>query len=129
MEMLFGQLTLMVDGCGKLDSRHLQDVLKRVMITNSFLLLPAKIRGFPFLTYLKHHMKSYKPYLDDSGSVTLKYPEIKKSDGNVVPKDSPFDESSVGVKKRKVSKLVLSEPLPTQLGAESDNVRKFHKKF
>ena len=57
--MLFGQLTLMVDGCGKLNVRQLQDVLKRLLLTSSLRLLPNSVRGFPFLTHLKQHMTSY----------------------------------------------------------------------
>ena len=118
---------MMVDGCGKLDVRQLQDVLKRLMITSSLRLLPASVRGFPFLTYLKQHMKSYKPDDFDApeSGKTLKYPILKKSDGHVSPQDSTFDKPSES-KKRKIYNPTLSEP-NSQTGDE--NVRKYHKKF
>ena len=132
VEQLFGQLMLMVDGCGKLDARQLQDVLKRLMITNAFRLLPVKIRGFPFLTLLKQHMKSYTPDdYDASGSVSLEYPVLKISDGIIVPKDSTFDKPSASAKKRKGSTLGQREPHRFHLDSKSEdiNVRKYHKKF
>ena len=132
VEQLFGQLMLMVDGCGKLDARQLQDVLKRLMITNAFRLLPVKIRGFPFLTLLKQHMKSYTPDdYDASGSVSLDYPALKKSDGIIVPRNSSFDESSATAKKRRGSTLGQKEPVTFQFDSKSENhnVRKYHKRF
>ena len=116
---------MMTDGCGRLDVKQLQDVLKRLMLTNAFRLLPASVRGFPFLGHLKQHMKSYKP---DDFEVPdyvkgLKYPKLKESDGSIRPENSSFDIARV-FKKRKVFKP--SDPV---LESETGNVRKHHKKF
>ena len=128
VEMLFGQLMMMTDGCGKLDVRQLQDVLKRLMITNAMRLLPEKVRGFKFLTQLKQHMKSYKP--DDiapSGILGRNaYPSLNAFEGKVFPLDSDFDNPILG-RKRKLSFK------PSDFSSDSDsaggNVRKFHTKF
>ena len=116
---------MMTDGCGSLDVRQLQDVLKRLMLTNAFRLLPTSVRGFPFLGHLKNHMKSYKP--DDFEAPEyekgIKYPSLKECDGNINPEDSTFDIPRV-FKKRKVFKS--SNPI---LESDTGNVRKHHKKF
>jgi hypothetical protein len=125
VEMLFGQLMLMTDGCGKLDVRQLQDVLRRLMLTNALRFLPTNVRGFPFLTQLKQHMKSYKP--DDSESSewvkSVPYPSLKTSDGNIIPHDSSFDKPMV-TKKRK-----LYNPSKPASEVGTADVRRFHKKF
>ena len=125
VEMLFGQLMMMTDGCGRLDVRQLQDVLKRLMLTNALRLLPANVRDFPFLTQLKQHMKSYKPDDFEAPEVvnTVTYPSLKSNDGSVIPQNSSFDIPRVK-KKRKL--YVPSKPI-----SDSDigNVRKFHKTF
>ena len=124
VEMLFGQLMMMTDGCGKLDVRQLQDVLKRLMITNAMRLLPEKVRGFKFLTQLKQHMKSYKP--DDIAPSGILGRNAFPSLNEFFPLDSDFDKPIVG-RKRKLSFK------PSDFSSDSDsavgNVPKFHTKF
>ena len=116
---------MMTDGCGKLDVRQLQDVLKRLMLTNAMRLLPEKVRGFKFLTQLKQHMKSYKP--DDivpSGALGNAYPSLNVFEGKVFPIDSDFDKPILVRKRKNVYK-------PSEYCSDSTrgNVRKFHTKF
>ena len=116
---------MMTDGCGRLDVRQLQDVLKRLMLTNAFRLLPTSVRGFPFLSQLKQHMKSYKP--DDFEAPEyvkgINYPRLRESDGNVFPQDSTFDIPRL-FKKRKV--FNPSDPVSA---TDAGKIRKHHKKF
>ena len=124
VEMLFGQLMLMIDGCGKFDARQLEDIMKRLTLTSAMRFLPSKVRGFPFLTHLKRHMASYKP--DDfeaDESLTSKYPILSNSNGSFKPTDSPFDKPMI-VKKKKTREL-RTEPHDDDQG----HVRKYHKKF
>ena len=63
--------SLMTDGGGKLNVRQLQDVLKRLIVTSAFRLLPNSVRGFPFLSHLKQHMTSYRVSIQYFKSVLL----------------------------------------------------------
>ena len=124
--MLFGQLSLMTDGCGKLDARQLEDVLKRLTLTSALRMVPAKVRGFKFLTYLKQHMTSYKPDDDEpDDSVTIAYPKLDASNGSVVVFDSSFD-----VLKKKKKRIFSYHGKNTQEEYHSrGDVRGYHKKF
>ena len=123
VEMLFGQLMLMTDGCSRLGVRQLQDVLQRLALSNALRLLPAKVRGFTFLGNLKRHMTSYKPDdLDEKQGLKV-YPKLVLSDGSVKPMNSCFDE---GHSKRKQLK---ERSRSTSESSFDGNVRKFHKKF
>ena len=128
VEMLFGQLMLMTDGCGKLDVRQLQDVLKRLMLTNALRLLPAKVRGFQFLNQLKQHMKSYKPddFVTPDTEQEIVYPRLREFDREIYPSDSMFDKPTKVRKKRN-----MYNPSSDLLSSDSatGNVRKHHKKF
>ena len=118
---------MMTDGCGKLDVRQLQDVLKRLMLTNALRLLPPTVRGFQFLNHLKQHMKSYKPddFVTSDGNSDMLYPVLRKFDGNIFPSDSIFDKPRRVRRKRT---LYNPKALP-QSDSASGDVRKFHKKF
>ena len=124
VEMLFGQLMLMIDGCGKFDARQLEDILKRLTLTSALRFLPYKVRGFSFLTHLKRHMASYKPddFVADE-SLPSKYPVLSYSKGSFKPVDSPFDKPT-NVKKKKARELRTKLPDDDQ-----GHVRKYHKKF
>ena len=124
VEMLFGQLMMMTDGCSKLNVRQLQDVLQRVALSNALRLLPFKVRGFLFLGKLKMHMKSYEP--DDFEEVPSSevYPKLRLSNGTVKPQNSCFDKL-VSKKKRHFKEKAGSEVESTFDG----NVRKYHSKF
>ena len=123
VEMLFGQLMMMTDGCSKLNVRQLQDVLQRVTLSNALRLLPFKVRGFLFLGKLKLHMKSYKP--DDFEEVPSSeaYPKLRLSNGTVKPQNSCFDKSAS--KKKRQFKGKTGSEVDTFEG----NVRKYHNKF
>ena len=126
MEMLFGQLSLMTDGCGKLDARQLEDVLKRLTLTSALRMVPAKVRGFKFLSYLKQHMTSYKPDDDEQDdSVTIAYPRLEASNGSVAVFDSSFDVLN------KKKKRIFSYHGTTNLDEyhSRGDVRGYHKKF
>ena len=127
VEQLFGQLMMMTDGCGKLNVRQLQDVLKRLMLTNALRLLPPAVRGFQFLNQLKQHMKSYKPddFVTSDENTDMLYPILRKFDGNIFPSDSIFDKPRRVRRKRT---LYNPKALP-QSDSASGDVRKFHKKF
>ena len=126
VEMLFGQLMLMTDGCSRLGVRQLQDVLQRLALSNALHLLPAKVRGFTFLGSLKRHMTSYKPDdMDDEKQAVRGYPKLMLSNGTVKPMNSSFDE---GYSKRKL----LKERSRSTSESESsfDGIaRKFARKF
>ena len=126
VEQLFGQMTMMIEGCGKLDVRQLQDVLKRLTLTSALRLVPYSARGFQFLGQLKQHMTSYQPddYEDPLEVTDMKYPCIKKIGANIYPADSLFDKSKKLKKKRTQYLRDQSE-----LDSDCGNVRKYHKKF
>ena len=123
VEMLFGQLMLMTDGCTKFGVRQLQDVLQRLALSSAMHLLPTKVLGFTFLGNLRRHMTSYKPEDMEERQVVKKYPKLRQSDGKVRPLNSSFD---VGRTKRRFLK---ERPRSTSESSFDGNVRKFHKKF
>ena len=126
VEQLFGQMMMMIEGCGKLDVRQLQDILKRLTLTNSLRLVPYAARGFKFLSQLKQHMKSYTPddFEDQDELTDIEYPTFKNISANIYPSDSFFDKQKVR-KKRDLHFLRESTPHDTVSG----KVRKFHEKF
>ena len=127
VEQLFGQMMMMVEGCGKLDVRQLQDILKRLTLTNALRLVPSAARGFKFLSQLKQHMKSYTPddYEDPEEVSDIDYPRFKKVDANIFPSDSLFDKPRKK-EKRKTQYLRENQELDD---STMGNVRKYHKKF
>ena len=122
VEMLFGQLMLLTEGCTKLNVRQLQDVLQRVTLSNALRLLPSKVRGFQFLGQLKMHMKSYHPDDVEAMGNQRSYPKIKLSNGSLHLLDSSFDKPT-NRKKRKFKDFARSSL------ESSSSVRKFHEKF
>ena len=123
VEMLFGQLMLMTDGCTKFGVRQLQDVLQRLALSSALHLLPLRVRGFKFLGNLKRHMTSYKPDDSEERQVVRRYPKLKYSDGKVRPMNSSFDE---GKTKRK---LMKKRTRSTSESSFDGVARKFHSKF
>ena len=123
VEMLFGQLMLMTDGCTKFGVRQLQDVLQRLALSSALHLLPLKVRGFKFLGNLKRHMTSYKPDDLEEMQVVKRYPKLRHSDGVIRPTNSSFDE---GKTKRK---LLKDRARSTSESSSDGIVRKYHKKF
>ena len=126
VEMLFGQLMMMTDGCSRLNVRQLHDVLHRLMLANALRLVPLKVRGFKFLGYLRRHMKSYRPDdSEDALSTLISYPHAFHSHGSVTSSNSYFD-----CEKRKYKRRHLVEPraIPHERTFDG-NVRKFHKKL
>ena len=122
VEMLFGQLMMMTDGCSKLNVRQLQDVLQRLTLSNALRLLPQKVRGFVFLGKLNMHMKSYKPDDFECKESEVSYPCVSASKGKIELKNSSFD-----IPTHKTRKL---KPLRASSQDDFDgNVRKWHKKF
>ena len=125
--MLFGQLMMMTDGCGKLDVRQLQDVLKRLTLTSAFRLLPLAARRFQFLNQLKQHTKSYKPddFVNPDEIKDVKYPTLRKNNASIFPSNSVFDKPKKNQKKR----TIYDPKVPSQLDSVGGNVRKYHKNF
>ena len=115
---------LMIDGCGRFDARQLEDIMKRLTLTSALRFLPARVRGFPFLTQLKRHMTSYKPDdVEAEEPSTSGYPVVRKSNGSFKPVDSPFD------KPMKLNKKKMREMRNESPDKEQGHVRKYHKKF
>ena len=126
VEMLFGQLMMMTDGCTRLNVRQLHDVLQRLMLANALRLVPLKVRGFKFLGYLKRHMKSYRPDDSEDVSSTLKpYPLVFHSQKTISPRNSCFDSQE---KKKRRQPTESRAKIPHE-GSFDGNVRKFHKKL
>ena len=125
VEMLFGQLMMMTDGCMKLNVRQLHDVLHRLALSNALRLLPSKVRGFKFLGNLKRHMKSYRPDdLEETSDESNHYPNVFKSRCIVTSIDSCFDKTRSGRKRS------AEEPRLTPDERSFDgNVRKYFKKL
>ena len=127
VEQFFGQLMLLADGGTKLNCRQISNVLSRVMLTNALRMVPAKKKGFHFLTKLGVHMKSYTvPETEDDGETpTLsRYPSIKQNRTEISPIDSPFDRNQL---KRKL--FNISKSKGEHVGTSDGNVRKFFKRF
>ena len=127
VEQFFGQLMLLADGGTKLNCRQISNVLSRVMLTNALRMVPAKKKGFHFLTKLGVHMKSYTvpETEDDRETPTLsRYPSIKQNRTEISPIDSPFDRNQL---KRKL--FNISKSKGEHVGTSDGNVRKFFKRF
>ena len=126
VEMLFGQLMMMTDGCMKLNVRQLHDVLQRLTLSNALRLLPSKVRGFKFLGNLRRHMKSYSPDdVEDTSDQKLLYPSVFHSKCIVRSSNSCFDKIQLG-KKRTFGE---SQPrLASEEKSFDGNVRKYFKK-
>ena len=127
VEQLFGQMTMMMDGCGKLDVRQLKDILKRLTLTNALRLTPQAVRGFKFLNQLRQHMKSYKPDdFDDSELVIDRnYPALKAINRDIHPSNALFDIP----KKKKKKRILFDSERQPHIDDAGDKVRKFTRKF
>ena len=127
VEQFFSQMMLLADHGNKLDHRQISDILSRVMIINALRLLPINIKGFPFLTKLNVHMKSYTAPTDEEivdCFPNSAYPKWLQSSSNCIhPANSYFDQVA---SKRKVKyyKSRKSEVVGTD-----GHYRKYHKKF